>query len=54
MVFCRNVKLLLIWVFWYNQVGKDGFLIFWIEKHDFRAERLRSEELHKIDPFLEG
>ena len=39
MVFCSKIELLFIWVFWYNQVGKDGFLIFWIEQMIFRPER---------------
>ena len=33
--FCRNVEYPFIWVFWYNQVRKDGFLIIRIEKNDF-------------------
>ena len=26
--FCPKIEFLYIWVFWYNQVRKDGFLIF--------------------------
>ena len=26
--FCPKIEFLFIWVFWYNQVRKDGFLIF--------------------------
>ena len=38
--FCRNVEYLFIWVFWYNQVRKDGFLIFSIEKNDFKTRKV--------------
>ena len=33
--FCPKIEFLFIWVFWYNQVRKDGVLIFKIEKNDF-------------------
>ena len=33
--FCQKLELLFIWVFCYNQVKKDGLLIFRIEKNDF-------------------
>ena len=33
--FCPKIEFLFIWVFLYNHVGKDGFLIFWIETNDF-------------------
>ena len=33
--FCPKIEFFFIWVFWYTQVRKDGFLIFWIEKEDF-------------------
>ena len=34
--FCRKIILLLIYFFfWIKQVGKDHFLILWIEKNDF-------------------
>ena len=48
------IELLFFWVFWYYQVGKDVFFIFWLEKNDFRPERYRSVERQKIDLFLEG
>ena len=35
MVFGSKIELLFVWVFWYNEVSKDGFLIFWIEPNDF-------------------
>ena len=33
--FCQKIELLVIWVFWNNQVRNGGFLIFWVEKKDF-------------------
>ena len=38
---CPNIKLFLLYFFGRKQVCKDHFLIFWIEKNDFKTRKLK-------------